>query len=186
LRGIAVALYLLVSSAVAAQGIGEFASVGNDYRYPKFGSIHFNDSSKKPNADTLFHSPKKATILALALPGSGQIYNRKYWKVPLVYGAMGYAGYSMVNNRAKLRTFNDSIASIFSAGKSPSAQLIAERDRYRGNRDVAILSMAGIYVLQAIDATVDAHFYKFNINDAIAVSGRISPNRWMCISIAIR
>ncbi len=152
------------------------------YRYPRYGNSLLD--SNKTVKDT--HSPKKATILALTLPGSGQIYNRKYWKVPIVYGAFGYAGYSMITNRSKLRTLNDSISRIFKIGKTPTAQLIAERDRYRGNRDVAILSLAGIYVLQAIDATVDAHFYKFNINDAIAVSGRISPHQWLRVTIAIR
>ncbi len=154
------------------------------YRYPRYSSS-FLDSNKTVK-DTHSHSPKKATILALTLPGSGQIYNRKYWKVPIVYGAFGYAGYSMITNRSKLRTLNDSISGIFKIGKTPTAQLIAERDRYRGNRDVAILSLAGIYVLQAIDATVDAHFYKFNINDAIAVSGRISPHQWLRVTVAIR
>jgi hypothetical protein len=161
------------------------------YRFPRF-SGGFQDTSKilhnnnKLLQDTHIHSPKKATILALAFPGSGQIYNRKYWKVPIVYGAFGYAGYSMITNRSKLRTLNDSIAGIFKIGKTPTAQLIAERDKYRGNRDVAILSLAGIYVLQAIDATVDAHFFKFNINDAIAISGKVSPQRWLHVSIAIR
>ncbi|MFN5889861.1 MAG: DUF5683 domain-containing protein [Bacteroidota bacterium] len=162
----------------------EVGSGLSPYRYPRF--VSNNQDSIKPLKDTNVHSPKKATILALALPGSGQIYNRKYWKVPIVYGAFGYAGYSMITNRSKLRTLNDSISGIFKIGKTPTAQLIAERDRYRGNRDVAILSLAGIYVLQAIDATVDAHFYKFNINDAIAISGKISPQQWLHVSIAIR
>ena len=179
-------MLILTSMGVKSQGT-QFrpSQIAGNYRYPRFQQS-FSDSIAKRTSDTVLHSPKKATILALALPGSGQIYNRKYWKVPIVYGALGYAGYSMVNNRNKLRTLNDSIASIFNAGKTPTAQLIAERDRYRGNRDIAILSMAGIYVLQAIDATVDAHFYKFNINDDIAVSGKISPQRWVSISIALR
>ena len=166
--------------------MGHSAHGKSQYRYPSFPLLTLADTANAKQKDSLVHSPKKATILALVLPGSGQIYNRKYWKVPIVYGALGYAGYSMVTNRANLRTFNDSISAIFSSGKSPSAQLIAERDRYRGNRDMAILSMAGIYVLQAIDATVDAHFYKFNINDAIAISGKISPQRWLHVSVAIR
>lgn len=132
------------------------------------------------------HSPKKATILALALPGAGQIYNRKYWKVPVVYGAMGYTTYKMLQNRSKMRTLNDSIRGLYVIGKSPSAQLIAQRDKFRGNRDVAILLMAGIYVLQAVDATVDAHFYKFNINDDIAIWANPNPSKVLALHWTIK
>ncbi len=168
---------------------------------PEFHSSIFTeaaplDSSKKSASEasqrekkepkTVEHSPKTATILALALPGSGQIYNRKYWKVPVVYGAMGYTTYRMLQNRSKMRTLNDSIRGLFVAGKSPSAQLIAERDKFRGNRDISILMMAGIYVLQAVDATVDAHFYKFNINDDITLSAQPNPTAFLALNWQLR
>lgn len=120
------------------------------------------------------HSPKKATIMAIALPGSGQIYNQKYWKVPFVYAGLGASVWAIGHFRGEMRVLNDSISGIFGAGKTPSAQLIADRDQQRSRRDIAILCLAGVYIFQVIDATVDAHFFKFNINENIGL--RVSPN----------
>ena len=111
--------------------------------------------------------------MAIALPGSGQIYNQKYWKVPFVYAGLGASVWAIGHFRAEMRVLNDSISGIFGAGKTPNAQLIADRDQQRSRRDIAILCLAGVYIFQVIDATVDAHFFKFNINENIGL--RISP-----------
>ena len=111
--------------------------------------------------------------MAIVLPGSGQIYNQKYWKAPLVYAGLGASVWAIGHFRDDMRVLNDSIAGIFGTGKTPSAQLIADRDQKRSNRDIAILCLAGVYIFQIIDATVDAHFFKFNINENIGL--RISP-----------
>lgn len=127
------------------------------------------------------HSPKKATIMAIALPGSGQIYNQKYWKVPLVYAGLGGSVWAIGHFRGEMRALNDSIAGIFGAGKTPSAQLIADRDQQRSRRDIAILCLAGVYIFQVIDATVDAHFFKFNINENIGLRVCPSPAKTLAL-----
>jgi len=127
------------------------------------------------------HSPKKATIMAIALPGSGQIYNQKYWKVPLVYAGLGASVWAIGHFRGEMRVLNDSISGIFGAGKTPSAQLIADRDQQRSRRDIAILCLAGVYIFQVIDATVDAHFFKFNINENIGLRVSPSPSRTLAL-----
>lgn len=134
--------------------------------------------------DTQFkkpHSPKKATIMAIALPGSGQIYNQKYWKVPLVYAGLGASVWAIGHFRGEMRALNDSISGIFGAGKTPSAQLIADRDQQRSRRDIAILCLAGVYIFQVIDATVDAHFFKFNINENIGLRVCPSPAKTLAL-----
>jgi hypothetical protein len=128
---------------------------------------------------TRIHSPKKATIMALALPGSGQIYNRKYWKVPIVYAGLGGSIYAIGMFKNNMRVLNDSISRIYSAGKTPNPVLLEDRDNQRSRRDVAILCLAGVYVLQVLDAVVDAHFYKFNINDKIGIEWNASPVRML-------
>ena len=144
--------------------------VGNqNHSSPLFQSLFAADTQVKRS-----HSPKKATIMAIALPGSGQIYNQKYWKVPFVYAGLGASVWAIGHFRGEMRVLNDSIAGIFGTGKTPSAQLIADRDQKRSNRDIAILCLAGVYIFQVIDATVDAHFFKFNINESIGL--RISPS----------
>ena len=125
---------------------------------------------------TPIHSPKKASLLAIFLPGSGQIYNHKYWKAPIVYAGLGGSIYAIGYYRKQMHILNDSIASIFKNNKTPSAQLTANRDNKRNNRDVAILFLAGVYVLQILDASVDANFYKFNINQNIGFAIKANPS----------
>jgi len=122
--------------------------------------------------DTAYvHSPRKATLLAMALPGAGQIYNRKYWKAPIVYAGLGGSLYAIGMFRGNMRSLNDS--------KTPSPLLLEDRDNQRSRRDVAILCLAGVYVLQVLDAVVDAHFYKFNINDKIGIEWNAAPTRML-------
>jgi hypothetical protein len=117
------------------------------------------------------HSPKTASLLSMAIPGMGQIYNHKYWKAPLVWGGLGAAAYFMVENRRLMREMNAEFSQLYAAGSAPSASQIQERDRLRNNRDLAILGGTAFYALQIIDATVDAHFYKFDINQDLSLSG---------------
>lgn len=122
--------------------------------------------------------------MALALPGAGQIYNRKYWKVPIVYAGMGGSLFAIGLFRSNMRFLNDSITQIYTVNKIPSAQLIEQRNNQRSRRDIAILCLAGVYVLQVLDATVDAHFFKFNINDKIGLS--INPSSSQIIALNYR
>lgn len=149
-------------------------------------SINFShkDSTKKDSAITPFHSPKTATILALALPGAGQIYNQKYWKVPIVYGALGYSIYSLIQNQNSLNEMNDTFRNMYARGITPSKILTNQRDGYRINRDVSIIALSVVYVLQVIDATVDAHFFKFDINQNL--SARIAPTPTTFLSFSYK
>ncbi len=142
-----------------------------------FQSAFFADSAKKDTlakALTPTHSPRTATILALALPGAGQIYNHKYWKAPIVYAGLGFSIYSLIENQNSLNEMNDTFRNMYARGLTPSRILTAQRDGYRINRDVSIIAISIVYVLQVIDATVDAHFYKFDINQSL--SARLNPS----------
>jgi len=148
-------------------------------------------------------SPKKASIYAALFPGLGQIYNRKYWKLPIVYG--GYAGLIYVlgwnNNNYKdffqgyrIVAQHTSAASLKPDDrlfldnliKNPSisldnpstytyisSQLKSGKDFYRRNRDLTIIGIAALHVLSIIDASVDANLFDFDISDDISM--RIEP-----------
>lgn len=130
---------------------------------------------------TIPHSPRTATLLAMTLPGAGQIYNRKYWKAPIVYAGLGASIYAIGYYRNNLRTLNDSIGQLYTLGKTPNPLLLEDRDNQRSRRDVAILCLTGVYVLQILDAVVDAHFYKFNINDKIGLEWNMAPSRMLTL-----
>lgn len=133
-------------------------------------------------ADTIIaeskHSPPLATVLSAIAPGAGQVYNGKYWKVPIIYAGFASFGYFAYYNgsyyttyRKKIDEYNhrDSIDQkgtvTINGDKIPVDNVRAVRDSYRRYRDLNLLMMTGWYVLNIIDANVDAHFFDYDIGD---------------------
>ena len=146
-----------------------------------FGIVSF--SSAQTVSDTLkrekTHSPRKATLLALA-PGAGQIYNKKYWKLPIVYAGFGVTGYFAITNGIEYRKFNEAyVCSVNAeepedcdnelAQKYSESDLQTFRDYYRRNMELSYILMGVWYILQILDATVDAHLYYWEVDDNISV-----------------
>jgi hypothetical protein len=144
------------------------------------------------------HSPHKATFYAAILPGLGQIYNKKYWKLPIVYGGIAATGYAIHFNskyynlyKSAYRDFvirdpgNKSYIDFIPPGLSiddvENGQyeqwfedaLDSKKQYYRRYRDLSYMIMIGVYVLQIVDAAVDAHFYNFDISDDLSM--RVNP-----------
>jgi hypothetical protein len=129
--------------------------------------------------DTLIskkHNPRTAVICSALLPGLGQIYNGKYWKVPLVYGAGGAAVYAFQYNQSKYQKYREAYAEgdenkiyIIDGYKRTYAQLPMGRDYYRRYRDISVLCIAGVYLLNIIDAMVDAYFTEFDVSDDLTL-----------------
>lgn len=126
------------------------------------------------------YSPRKALLFAAILPGLGQIYNKKYWKLPLVYGGFIGIGYGMnfyqdIYTTYKGQLFENLELNIGENGINPTsgyttAQLRSIVDRSQRERDFMIILMGGMYLLQIIDAHVDAHLKEFDLNPNLQVS----------------
>lgn len=126
------------------------------------------------------YSPRKALLYAAILPGLGQIYNKKYWKLPLVYGGFISIGYGMnfyqeIYTTYKGQLFENLELNIGENGLNPTsgyttAQLRSIVDRSQRERDFMIILMGGMYLLQIIDAHVDAHLKEFDLNPNLQVS----------------
>lgn len=136
-------------------------------------------------------SPRKAILYAAVLPGLGQIYNKKYWKLPLVYGgfyAIGYAinyyndfhteykGYLFFNLETGRGGENDEHPEV----GLTTGQLRNIVDKARRERDFMIILMGGMYLLQLVDAHVDAHLKEFDVNPRLQVSiePTMDENAW--------
>ncbi len=118
------------------------------------------------------HPVKKATTLAMIFPGAGQIYNKSYWKVPIVIGGFASMAYiidfnSRGYNRFRL-AYNQYPNDEF-GGRIDQTQLKNYRDMYRRNRDLSIIGTAGLYVLSIIDAHVDAYMRDFDVSDDLSM-----------------
>jgi hypothetical protein len=125
------------------------------------------------------HSPRKAALYSLVLPGLGQAYNKKYWKIPVVYTALGISGYSIGFNAKYFKEFKDAYL-IRTDGDSTTideyvdflpleSQLLQYAQFYRKNLDISIIITAAIWTLNIVDALVDAHLYNFDISDDLSL-----------------
>jgi hypothetical protein len=135
-------------------------------------SIDSTSASAKKKYD---HSPVKAGIYSAVLPGLGQIYNRKWWKTPIVYAAVGTSLGFVIYNQRKYRMFKDAYINHLEDplledefAKYSTAQLFEIQDTYHEWRDISIMFLAGAYALNILDAVVDAHFFRFDANDKLS------------------
>lgn len=131
-----------------------------------------------PGVDTIarIHSPARAARLSAILPGLGQAYNRKYWKIPVVYAALGTSGYYIHHNNKKYQEYReayiartDDDTSTVTKIRYSTENIRQRREYYRRNLELSILITAGIYLLNIVDATVDAHLFYFDVSDDLTV-----------------
>lgn len=147
--------------------------------------------AERDSIDKRLHdNPKKATLYSAILPGAGQVYNKKYWKVPIVYTAIGIPAYAFFFNKGWyvkcqyalvvcIDLANNGSVSTDSLKKvAPELQpfvysndqngIITNRDSFRKNEDYSVLFFLLFYALNIVDATVDAHLKDFNVNSDLS------------------
>ncbi len=149
---------------------------------------------KKRDWATWKPDPKRAMWLAIVLPGAGQIYNRKYWKLPILYGGFLGCAYAMRWNNQMYLDYSQAYLDIMDddpttqsynqflhLGREINADNMerykgifkARKDQYRRWRDMSFFIMLGVYALSIIDAYVDASLSQFDISDDLSL--RVSP-----------
>lgn len=111
-------------------------------------------------------SPAVAVLLSAALPGAGQFYNESYWKIPVIGGLIGYFGYEYFRLNNLFKDYRDDYASSQTA-ENPNGNLRLKtlREFYRGQRDDFIWYFVIVYVVNLVDAYVDAHLFDFDVSD---------------------
>lgn len=132
-------------------------------------------------------APSKAAFYSAILPGLGQIYNRRYWKLPIVYGAIGTGVYAYVYNddlydrfrtafkRRRAGFIDDEFYDVNGSGIVPGSPDLSDealqdaQERYQRDRDLALLVTIGLYAFNIIDANVDAHLKQFNVDDDLSL-----------------
>ncbi len=130
------------------------------------------------------HSPLRAATRSALLPGLGQAYNRKYWKIPIIYGGLGFTGYLIVDHFKNRQLFRDQYLALTREGygdpplTNPFYQTADNALNAFESRDrllsISILFTALIYAINIIDATIDAHLYDFDVSDDLSL--RVEPH----------
>jgi hypothetical protein len=143
--------------------------------------------------DTGFKNPTRALLFSAVLPGLGQAYNNKYWKIPIIYTAIGGVGYSFSFFNRQYNKYLDGLEELLKHEKDTSVILtifdedtdkdlvIQLKENYRRNRDLSALAFLAVYGLNIIDATVDAHLSNFDISDDLSLN--IKPDIFRSKSI---
>ena len=157
--------------------------------FPVFGQKRIQRDSLVAQGDTTLiqsyaerFQPKKALLFAAVFPGLGQVYNKKYWKLPLVYGGFIVIGYALTWYNDLYRNYKGQLFYILETGNPFSLQGYTEVqlrpaiDRVRRERDLMIALMGGMYILQIVDALVDAHLKEFDVNPNLQVKLKPSLN----------
>lgn len=146
----------------------------------------------KPKRDwaTWKPNPKRALWLALVVPGAGQIYNRKYWKLPFIYGGFLGCAYALMWNQMMYRDYSQAYLDIMDdnpntnsyldmlpprydiTGREDQFKNIFKRKKnfYRRYRDLSAFCFVGVYLLSVIDAYVDAQLSVFDISPDLSMS----------------
>lgn len=160
-----------------------------DFEKKELDSIHKAEKAhKKFLKDSIQKSknwqpdPKKATLWGL-MPGAGQAYNRKYWKMPIVYAGFGTITYLIIRYTHQYHEWNNAYLYVATNGEQGKhnhyadvynqTQLQSMKEFYQSNREWCYVAGVVLYVLQIIDASVDAHLYNFNVSDDLSI--RLSP-----------
>lgn len=143
----------------------------------------------------LGHSPHTATMYAAVLPGLGQIYNKKYWKLPILYGGVAALCYGIHFNGKHYKMYRNAYRDFIIGDPNNTSWidvcndktnltpeqvqttyhdwfeniLERKRDSYRRYRDLCYFGLVGVYLIQLIDATVDAHFFNFDVSDDLSI-----------------
>ena len=135
--------------------------------------ISLSISSQKIQQDK---SPKKAAIYSAVIPGSGQVYTKKYWKVPIIYAGLVASAYFINDNNNQYKEYKDAALLSYESGEDQLgytySQLIILKDHYKRNREISYFSFVGVYILNIIDASVNAHLFYFDVSDDISLNIR--------------
>lgn len=133
----------------------------------------------KVEKKAIYASARKASIMSAILPGLGQAYNKKYWKIPIIYAGLGGFGYMFLSNNTKYNDYRkgliasvnngDSSQSVYGVNYSQS-QLQSQKLYYRKYRDFAVIGFSIVYIINIIDANVDAHLRTFDMSDDLSLS----------------
>ncbi|GAA4238918.1 DUF5683 domain-containing protein [Postechiella marina] len=132
-------------------------------------------------------APAKAAFYSAILPGLGQAYNKKYWKIPIVYAALGTGVYFYIDNNNQYNRYRDAYKSRLAgfetdefyfdgngnkleAPRVTTEGLQRAQKLFRKNKEVSLLVTLGLYALNIIDANVDAHLLQYNVDENLTLA----------------
>jgi hypothetical protein len=165
-------LKLVFSGLFLLLGLASFAQQDS--------TIVLDSMNKADRPKLVARDPKKAAIMSACLPGLGQAYNKKYWKIPIIYAGLGGLGYGIYfnhnyykkySNALRIR-YDDDVSTVDPYTSFSDDNLVTLKRTYQRWRDLCIIGSAALYTLNVIDAVVDAHLSSFDVSDDLSIHFR--------------
>ncbi len=143
---------------------------------PERAVLQADTLSDEPEKEVV-HSPTKASMLSATLPGLGQAYNGKYWKIPVIYAGFGVVAYFLETNNQEYQKFRRAWVARVDGNPNTVDELPQwstdnlERatNFYRRNLEITYIAAAALYILNILDATVDAHLLDFDVSENLGL-----------------
>jgi hypothetical protein len=150
------------------------------FAFQNFALAQSEDHTEKDGfvIDSIYyktHSSGKAGLYSALLPGAGQFYNRKYWKIPIIVTAFFLTGGYIAKNNKKFKDYkNEAInrynhQTINNFPNLTDNEVLQLKEKYEKQRNIGILVIVGLYILQIADATVDAQFFTFDVSPDVTL-----------------
>jgi len=148
-------------------------------------SVEGNSTNKKELKEKEYKpynplAPAKAAFYSAVLPGLGQAYNGSYWKIPIAYAGLGTGIYFYLKNDEQYDKYRDAYKDRL-AGRTDQFKdrittdgLIRAQEFYQKNKEISILVTVGVYILNIVDANVEAHLQQFNVNEDLTFQPKMN------------
>jgi hypothetical protein len=150
----------------------------------------------KPHQHHLYPNPARAILMSAVLPGLGQGYEKKYWKIPIIYAALGTMAYLIAWNQNQYNMYLSALNQYNATGTDPYINVYSTDELnslvtyYHRDRDLSIIGAFAVYVVNLLDADVTAQLYGFNVTEDISLNiiplNTNSFNRIPALALAIK
>jgi hypothetical protein len=187
MKSLLIILFVILPGLVIAQEKDTLVVVNSSGEVVTPAGIQKDSTGKKDSASKRVFNPRQASIRSAIFPGLGQIYNKKYWKLPIVYTAIGIPVYFFFDNKTWYNRTRYALAVATSAAPTTDSinavhkdllplvndkqvqSLLRYRNEFRKNMDYSILFTLLFWGLNIVDATVDAHLKGFTVSDNLSM-----------------
>jgi len=145
----------------------------------KVGELFLEDISTLATTNTDPLKPSKAAFYSAIFPGLGQFYNRDYWKIPIVFAALGTTSTIYIHNNKQYNRYRDAYKRRLAGFKDDEFQgeqflsddiLVTAQRQFQRNRDLSLMITLGFYVLNIVEANIAAHLKQFNVTENLSLS----------------
>jgi len=163
-------LYIVFFSVIGCFGFSQIQKVSD---------IYVEENYVKPNVQYDPLKPSKAAFYSAIFPGLGQLYNKDYWKVPIVFGAIGTSTAIYIHNNNQYNRYRDAYKRRLAGFKDDEFQgeqflsndiLVEAQRQFHRNRDLSLMITLGLYILNIVEANVAAHLKQFNVTENLSIN----------------